>query len=132
MVDAIDGVHVSPDVEGLTIYYGSAGNGYLLASDQSKSEYAVYQRTGSNAYVGKFRIGDGPIDGTFYTDGIDVTNFNLGGAYSSGMFIAQDNTNNGGANQNFKMVPWNRIASQMTPPLIIDTGYDPRSVGLSP
>ena len=132
MVDPADGVHLSPDIEGLTLYYGSGGTGYLLASNQSKSEYAIYQRTGTNSYVGTFKISDGIIDGTFYTDGIDVTNFNLGGVYASGVFIAQDNTNNGGANQNFKLVPWDRIASQMTPPLIIDTSFDPRQVGAAP
>jgi 3-phytase len=129
MVDAIDGTRVSPDVEGLAIYYGSGGAGYLLASDQSKSEYAVYERGGSNAFVGKFRIADGAIDSTFYTDGIDVTNFNLGGPFATGMFLAQDNTNNGGANQNFKLVPWSEIANKMSPPLIIDTRFDPRSIG---
>ncbi|HEY7030771.1 MAG TPA: phytase [Thermomicrobiales bacterium] len=129
MVDAIDGTHVSADVEGLSIYYGSGGTGYLLASDQSKSEYAVYERGGTNAFVGKFKIVDGTVDGTFYTDGIDVTNADLGGAYASGLFIAQDNTNNGGANQNFKLVPWNRVAAAFSPPLIVDTGFDPRAIG---
>ncbi len=124
-VDAVGGGHLTADIEGLAIYYG--GSGYLLASSQGSNEFAVYTRSG-NAYVGKFKVEAGQVDAVTYTDGIDVTNVNLGGAYSSGLFVAQDNTNDGG-NQNFKLVPWDRIAKTFSPQLAIDTSYDPRAVG---
>jgi 3-phytase len=47
------------------------------------------------------------------------------------MFVAQDSKNNSKgksvANQNFKLVPWQAIANAFTPPLLIDTTWDPRS-----
>jgi 3-phytase len=129
LVDATgaDG-HLAADVEGLAIYYGSGGTGYLIASSQGEDAYAVYGRQGDNAYVGTFRIVDGAIDGTSDTDGIDVTNFNLGPAFPEGLFVAQDGSN-AGANQNFKLVPWPSVARAFTPSLAIDTGFDPRDVG---
>lgn len=118
------GANLTADIEGLAIYYG--GSGYLIASSQGSNDYAVFSR-GSNAYLGRFKIDDGTIDGVSYTDGIDVTNVNLGGAFASGLFVAQDDRNSGG-NQNFKLVPWDRIAASFPSALSVDTGYDPRAV----
>jgi len=41
------------DVEGLTIAYGSDGKGYLIASSQGNSTFAIYRREGDNTYVFK-------------------------------------------------------------------------------
>jgi 3-phytase len=125
-VDAAGGGHLTADIEGLAIYYG--GGGYLIASSQGSNEYAVYQRGGGNAYLGNFAIAAAGVDGVTHTDGIDVTNVNLGGAYASGLFVAQDDKNDGG-NQNFKLVPWGVIAAAIGSGLAVDTGYDPRGVG---
>ena len=57
-----------------------------------------------------------------------VTNAGLGAAFPEGLFVAQDN-DNGGDNQNFKLVPWGAIARAADPPLAVDTGWDPRAVG---
>jgi hypothetical protein len=76
-----------------------------------------------------FRIVDNPalnIDGVTNTDGIDVTNVSLGSAFPFGMFVVQDGTNPG-ANQNFKFIPWERIAKRITPPLMIDCRWNPRA-----
>jgi 3-phytase len=92
-------------VEGLTLAYGPGGTGHLIASSQGDSSYAVFRRDGDNGFLGSFEIvpGDG-IDGTSDTDGIDVTTANLGPAFPSGVFVAQDGENDDGA-QNFKLVP---------------------------
>jgi 3-phytase len=96
-------------VEGLTLTYGEAGTGYLIASSQGDSSYAVFRREGDNAYVGSFRIVAGRgIDGTDGTDGIDVTTADLGPAFPSGVFVSQDGKNDRGA-QNFKLVPLQEI-----------------------
>jgi 3-phytase len=122
----VGGGHLIADVEGLTIYYESAGVGYLIASSQGSDEYVLYERTGDNAYVGRFRIGDGNgIDATSGTDGIDVSSAALGSLFPRGLFVVQDG-NNQEENQNFKLVPWETIANAFTPPLRVDTGYDPR------
>ena len=118
--------HLTPDVEGLTIYCTSDGGGYLIASSQGSSAYVIYERGGENRHLGTFRIGEGSgIDRVTGTDGIDVTNCNLGPAFPNGMFVAQDDRN-GGDNQNFKLVPWQAIATAFEPPLEIDPTYDPR------
>ncbi|MGH2523565.1 MAG: phytase, partial [Anaerolineales bacterium] len=123
------GGHLTEDVEGLTLYYTTRGDGYLLVSSQGNDTYVAYERGGKNAYVMTFEIvaGNG-IDEVTHTDGIDVTNFGLGPAFLQGVFVAQDNKNDG-ANQNYKLVPWQTIANSTRPPLTIDTVWDPRRVG---
>jgi 3-phytase len=131
------GGHFEPDLEGLTIYYKSDGTGYLFASSQgsrktsASDSYTIYQREGNNQYLGIFQIEDGnSIDGTSSTDGIDVTNLPLGSAFPYGAFVAQDGTNlnsNTRANQNYKIVRFDTIASKLG--LTLDTTWDPRRVG---
>lgn len=121
------------DTEGITIYYSGKDDGYLIISNQGSNNYAVFRRGpsangGPNEFLGKFAVVDGEIDGTSSTDGIDVSNFPVGGAsdFPKGIFLVQDGRNPG-ANQNFKMVPWERIAGALD--LTIDTSWDPRKVG---
>ncbi|MFN8376831.1 MAG: phytase [Anaerolineae bacterium] len=122
--------HLTPDVEGSTIYYGSDGTGYLIVSSQGSNEYVIYAREGDNAYIGTFRIVDSElVDGASNTDGVDVTNFPLGGSYAQGLFVTQDGENvNPDANQDFKLLAWSDIAAAFG--LTIDTTHDPRAVGL--
>ena len=77
-----------PDVEGLTIYYGEDGNGYLVASSQGNNTFAIYDRAGSNSYLGSFAVED-----VEETDGIDVTNVPLGEDYPAGLLVVQDGSN---------------------------------------
>jgi 3-phytase len=109
-VDSTKGTgHLKADVEGLTIAYGAKGRGYLIASSQGDSTYTVYRRGEPPVYLGSFQIVDGQsIDGTKQTDGIDVTTAALGPSFPRGVFVAQDGKN-GKENQNFKLVPWERI-----------------------
>jgi 3-phytase len=99
------------DVEGLTIAYGSDGKGYLIASSQGNSTFAIYRREGDNTYVKSFRIVAGSIDKVTDTDGIDVTTANLGPRFPKGVFIAQDGADDTGK-QNFKLIPWQLIAGE--------------------
>ena len=123
------GGHVTSNVEGLAIYYTADGGGYLLASSQGSDDFAIYQRAGANVYVGTFAIGAGNgIDRVSHTDGIDVANIGLGSAFPQGLFVAQDGTNDLG-NQNFKLVPWQKISAAFAPALSLDTAWDPRTVG---
>ncbi len=130
LVDSVGtGGHLTADVEGLAIYYTSTGGGYLLASSQGSDSFVVYQRDGSNAYIATFQIGAGNgIDQVTHTDGIDVTNVNLGSTFPSGVFVAQDNSNDS-QNQNFKLVPWAAIVDATGSGLSIDTTWHPRAVG---
>jgi 3-phytase len=98
-------------LEGLTLTYGPNGTGYLIASSQGNHTYAVFTRAGNNTFVRSFKIvAAGGIDGTSGTDGIDVSTADLGPAFPSGVFVAQDGANDG-ANQNFKLVPYQQVAA---------------------
>ena len=101
---------LAPDVEGLALAYGPEGTGFLIASSQGDSSYAVYRREGRNAYVKRFRIvrGNG-VDSTRETDGIDVSTADLGPGFPHGVFVAQDGRNDGGRRQNFKLVPYQDV-----------------------
>lgn len=129
MVDSTEDGNLTDDVEGLSIYYGPNGSGYLLASNQGADSYAVYERGGDNRFLGIFHIIADPqsgIDGASETDGLDVTSANLGPAFPNGVFVVQDGRNiTPKERQNFKLVPWERIAEAMN--LEVHSGYDPRA-----
>ncbi|MBK5287205.1 MAG: phytase [Acidimicrobiia bacterium] len=110
-IDAIGSTgHLAADVEGLTIAYEGDAAGYLIASSEGNNSYSVYRRSGPNAFVQRFDIRGGLIDGAEDSDGIDVTTANLGPAFPDGIFVAQDRSNDDG-NQNFKLVPWGGIVA---------------------
>ncbi|MGH2412731.1 MAG: phytase [Microcystaceae cyanobacterium] len=141
-----EGTHLEADVEGLTIYYGNDGKGYLLASSQGDSTFALYDRTRSNNYLGSFSIGAfGGIDSVQESDGADVLNIPLGPLFPSGLFVTQDGSNDPpvlffdeddqefvNVSTNFKFVPWENIANAFSPnPLLIDTiSFNPRQPNL--
>jgi 3-phytase len=123
-VDNVANGHLTDDAEGVTIFYGSGQSGYLIVSSQGSNDYNVYRRDGDNKFIGKFAIVPSPagidgIDGTADTDGIDVTSTSLGSAFPHGVFVAQDGKNtNPSAAQNFKLVPWERIAEALQLPAL--------------
>jgi myo-inositol-hexaphosphate 3-phosphohydrolase len=119
---------ITQDVKGLTLYYGADGAGYLIAASQGGSSFHIYNR-GDNVKVGVFKVVAGTVDGVTGEDGIDVTNFGLGSAFPAGFFISQDHVNEGGGNQNFKVVPWQSIANGFSTPLLVDKTFDPRLIG---
>jgi 3-phytase len=114
------------DIEGLTIYYGGQGSGYLMASSQGDNSFAVFDRQGANAYLGSFAVGEsGGIDGVQESDGADVTPVALPG-FDQGLFITQDGDNQAEGGTNFKYVSWGAVAGEMG--LQVDTlAYDPRN-----
>jgi 3-phytase len=108
------------DVEGLTIVHGAGGDGFLIASSQGNSTFAVFRRAAPNRHLLSFRIADADAcDGAEETDGIDAVGVPLGPGFPRGVFIAQDGANPG-ANQNFKLVPWDRIAALLPAPAAED------------
>ena len=117
-------VRLYADLEGLAIYHGANGSGYLLASSQGSNEFAAYDRV-TGDYVARFRLGATPsgIDQVSGTDGIEVLSYGLGPAFPDGIFIAQDDTN-GKLNQNFKAARWGDIARAEG--FFVDTAQDPR------
>lgn len=104
-------VNMRDDFEGVTLYKQENNTGYVILSSQGNNSYAVFDRV-TNKYLKSFKIEDGAtIDGTYDTDGIDVTSVSFTG-FSKGFFIAQDGDNSKGnvkSNQNFKLVDFNDI-----------------------
>ena len=82
-----DASGLTADVEGLAIYYAAGGNGYLIASSQGNSQFKVYGRPAPHSYVKTFTV-----TGVTATDGLDVTNVNLGPSLPSGIFAAHSDT----------------------------------------
>ncbi len=135
-----NGSNLKADVEGLTLYYGADGTGYLLASSQGDSTFAVYSREGNNDYLGSFQVGaSGGIDPTDGSDGLDVINLPLG-QFSSGLLVVHDELNEpallveddegeiDNVSGNFKFVPWENVANAFPNPLEINTTrFDPRN-----
>jgi len=139
LVHPMEAGFFTPEIEGLTIYYGPGESGYLLASNQGSSTYLVFERAGDNAYVGTFVVGNGvDIDRADETDGLDVSSAALGLNYPSGLLVVHDGANAPlyvapddeeleNDNTNFKFIPWENVANAFSPPLLIDpAGGDPR------
>ncbi len=104
---------ISPDIEGLTIYYTGNGNGYLMLSSQGNSTFKVFDRNAPYTFRSTFKVGSASS-----TDGIDVSSVNLGSIYPQGVFLAHS----GGAA--IRAVPWNTIAQGEG--LTVDTSWNPR------
>jgi myo-inositol-hexaphosphate 3-phosphohydrolase len=134
-----EGNVLEPDVEGLTIYYGPDGSGYLLVSSQGDNTFAVYERDGNNAYLGSFQVGTGALeDGAQESDGAMVLNVPLGARFPNGILIVQDGNNQPAVmveddgemenvSTNLKYIDWAAVANAFDPPLLIDpASYNPR------
>jgi len=109
----VPGGHLAEDLEGLAIYKGPNGDGYLIVTSEGSDNYAVYDRRPPHRYRGSFRIranAEAGLDGTSQTDGIDVNSAALPG-YPQGLFVAQDGRYD--ESQNFKYVSWQEIAEQL-------------------
>lgn len=112
-----DNPALKDDMEGMGLYKLDARRGYLVVSSQGNDSYAVFRREGGNAYVGSFQVGANAaegIDGISETDGLEITSASAGGIYGGGMMVAQDGRNvSPPEHQNFKLVPWERIAKAL-------------------
>ena len=107
-----DGKQLVADAEGIAIAAeGPHNGGYLIASSQGDSAYAVY-RLSDDAYVGRFKITQGTLGATSETDGIAVHPGDFGPAFPTGLMVAQDGDNTPSA-QNFKMIDWATIKTAL-------------------
>jgi 3-phytase len=112
-----DAGRLKADVEGVAIYRGKDGAGYLVVSNQGADNYALYRREGDNDFIGFFSIvanDELGIDGASETDGLDVTSTPLGQAFPQGLLVVQDGRNiTPVERQNFKLVSWERVAAAL-------------------
>ncbi|MEM8504731.1 MAG: phytase [Cyanobacteria bacterium P01_D01_bin.1] len=140
VIQPIGADYLTPDIEGLSIYYGADGSGYLIANSQGDSSYAVFSRQGPNEYLGSFVVGDnGDIDQVNESDGLDIINIGLGSAFPNGLIVLQDGANDPqnavedeeeleNNSTNFKFVPWESVADSFENALETDpNSFDPRN-----
>ena len=125
------GSWLTADAEGVDIYYGRGGQGYVIVSSQGDDTFVVYDRNGKNKAIGSFRIeGDG-VDDVNGSDGLAVTNRPVG-RFDTGLLVSHDEPETGpGVDEerdatNFSFVSWGGIADALG--LVVDTraGNDPR------
>jgi myo-inositol-hexaphosphate 3-phosphohydrolase len=97
------------DIEGLAIAYTPGGGGYVIASSQGDSTFAVYDRR-SGAWMRSFKVdGAGTVDGVTLTDGLDVVTTPLGSAFPNGLLVVHDAVNTGSASSNYKLVDLGQV-----------------------
>jgi 3-phytase len=117
LIDGTDDGRLEADVEGVSLWAGDEGQGYLVVSNQGANNYFLYERAGDNAYVGHFHVvanaAEG-IDGASETDGLAVTSAPLGDRFPAGLLVVQDGRNIAPEErQNFKYVSWADIAEAL-------------------
>jgi 3-phytase len=105
---------LTQDVEGLTIYYASDGEGYLIASSQGSDNFKIYERKEPHNFVKTI-----DVTGVGDADGIDVSNLSLGSSFPNGLFLTHDGT---GSPYVIRGCKWEDLG------LTVDTDYwDPRT-----
>ena len=109
---------LTADVEGLAIYYGPKGRGYLIASSQGSNTFPVYDRAGSNPYLLTIDPAAGDLGDVRETDGLDVTSLPTSAAFPRGVLVVQD-----GGDQAFKLFAWEDVAAGR---LLAEPGPSPR------
>lgn len=116
LIDRVGMGRLVADVEGLAIHRGDDGGGFIIASSQGDSTFAVYDLRGGNPYLFSFRVVGSPaephadiIDPVEETDGIEATSLSLGPRFPGGLLVVQDGIRPSHHRQNFKLVRWRDI-----------------------
>lgn len=123
----IGGKILRVSVEGLSIFYGKNGTGYLFANNEGADATAIFDRNAPHSYIASFAgASNSKIDSIQSPDGNDVSNVDLGGAFSEGLFISHDDIDTGGKKgANFKFFSLKKIA-EISTKIQTDTSHDPR------
>ncbi|MFV5360022.1 phytase [Acinetobacter oleivorans] len=104
------------DIEGMGLYHGK-DKSYLVVSSQGNDSFVVLDAAAPYKVRGVFRVGintEKGIDAVSETDGLDVSSKNFGGKWKHGILIVQDGRKRmPEGNQNFKYVPWEKIAQAL-------------------
>lgn len=133
------------DIEGLCIYYGKNGNGYILASSQGSAHgddaspdtgyddtFLIFNRKYPNELLGRFQIPEsGAVDAVQECDGMEITGINVPD-FPKGIIAVQDGYDNDLNNldgetdsSNLKLVSTETL-SKVFPEFSFVWDYDPR------
>lgn len=116
LVAGVDGVNFLADLEGLTLAPAGTDGGYLVASVQGNSTFALFALPG-HKLAGLFRVAANPqkdIDAVTGTDGLAIATGSFGPELPEGVLVVQDDQNPG-ATQNFKIVSWSDVLRRLNP-----------------
>ncbi len=124
LVDGVNAGGLSAPLGGVALYTASGIRGYLLAVSGGESAVRIYERAPSaHTFRGSFTVvQDGGVDAVDRPRHVVVTNRSLGTRFPLGMVAVHDGTNATGGNENFKLIPWQTIATGFATPLVVDTG----------
>lgn len=125
LIDAARLGRITEEAGGLAIYRGGDAN-YLIASDASANTLHLYDRNQDDAYVGSILPGapeGAAVDGVEAAGGMAASSLVLGGAYSQGLLVATDDSNDAGTN--YKLLSWANIAGALS--LATPQPQDPRA-----
>lgn len=122
LIDTVgSGTGLVEDVEGVSLWRGAGGEGWIVVSAQGEDRYIVYERKAPHAPRGSFSVVANEalgIDGVSHTDGLDVYSGALPG-FPRGILIVQDDANpRKGENQNFKLVSWADVEAALALPVL--------------
>ncbi len=122
LIDLVGGsAGLVADVEGVSIWRGKDGAGWIVASAQSEDRFVIFDRQAPHTSPGSFSIGENAaldIDAVTHTDGLDVFSGAMPG-FPRGALIVQDDGNpKSGIDQNFKIVSWADIEAALGLPVI--------------
>jgi 3-phytase len=94
------------DREGIAIYAGAGGGGYIVATDQlpGNSRYHLYRRAAEGDQAADRTVVRVFAGGADSTDGIDVTSRDLGPDFPGGLFVAMNSSA-----RNFLFYRWTDI-----------------------
>jgi 3-phytase len=117
LIDKVDsGSGLVAEVEGISIWLGKKGKGFIVASAQSQDRFVMYDRQPPHRVAGAFVIGpssDGAVDGVSHTDGLDIVSQALPG-FPGGVLVVQDDANERRmVDQNFKIIDWREVQKAM-------------------
>ena len=94
------------DNEGISIYTGEKGSGYILVSDQQANRFNIYTRQGSKTNPHDHKLIKSVETATKESDGSEVTSYPLGDTFSHGLFVAMSD------DKTFQYYRWEDIAGK--------------------
>ncbi|KJS37276.1 MAG: 3-phytase [Hyphomonas sp. BRH_c22] len=106
------------DVEGVSIWRGQDGKGWIVASAQAADRYVVYERQAPHAVMGVFTLTANTQAGIDKVTHTDVFSGALPG-YPRGLLVVQDDGNpKPERDQNFKLVDWSSVEAALGLPVL--------------
>ncbi|MDH5581168.1 MAG: phytase [Bdellovibrionales bacterium] len=108
---------LTDDIEGMALYHGPNGAGYLVVSVQGLSEFIVFSRGKLNTYLGSFKVNFLPKDSVTQTDGFEILSSYLGKNFPKGLMAIHDheNTNSDGKvlKANYKFLSFSKVLKKL-------------------